>query len=510
MDLREKCLRNTLKEKNLLYILEFLTNHCNRSVSQIFDSSRRNILYQQLDYINNHEDNDDNVHFELFDMQDFVFIIDQIDKKFNPPNDNNNFNPQQIICSPKSPQHQHSIQYDEYKCKLQTKKNDLKELIEIRTKWMKLLIDERKHILYQQIENEYNNKLNQLYQYDKQMIQITNDVEIQYNKFKEYNKNTQTENKNEQKSEINNEFNFEQRNNILLKIQNKLLNNKLKLENIESIIDDNIMTFSDIIWDKQQFENIISDYMQIDYENIKNDKLNNNNINEFEQKQEPKVIKPLKYRSNTCYNIGVKSVSNDLLINKQETICNDITWSNKYKGKDIIINVDKNECILSNNAINQSIILNQTIPKNKIMKYEMQLNKNGGSGCYFIGVISDINKCDFNGIAMYGSVLINAFGIDDTNKWVYKGENGIDIVEWKPEIKSNDILSIITEYKLNNELNLRFILNNKIAIKPNDSSTEYSMTIPQQKLSSDYQWYIAISLVETGSSCILRSCSILK
>ena len=36
--------------------------------------------------------------------------------------------------------------------------------------------------------------------------------------------------------------------------------------------------------------------------------------------------------------------------------CDDIKWSDKYKGNDIIINNTTNECILSSDGINQSIV----------------------------------------------------------------------------------------------------------------------------------------------------------
>mmetsp|Transcript_27380 Transcript_27380/g.43327 ORF Transcript_27380/g.43327 Transcript_27380/m.43327 type:complete len:196 (-) Transcript_27380:15-602(-) len=186
----------------------------------------------------------------------------------------------------------------------------------------------------------------------------------------------------------------------------------------------------------------------------------------------------------------------------------DVQWSDQYKGSDIVINHDTNECVLSHNGINQSIVIDGEIPKGKRMKYDLQINKNQGSGCYFIGVISDVQKCDFNGIAMYGQPLQNAFGVDDTKKWIYRGSNGIDIVEWKPEIKTGDVVSVITEYQTNNELKVTFVLNNKLCIKPHDLS--YSMDIPKQKLSSDYKWYVAVSLVETGSSCALKSVAVLQ
>lgn len=506
---QEIVLRDALQSKGLQYILDFLRKQCDRSLEQIFDSSRRSILYQQLDHINNHEDNNDDIHFELFDIQDFVFIVEQIDKKLNTQQKHRQ-------------KQQHSIKYEEYKQKLQTKKAELKEIIELRIKWMKLLIDERKNMLFKDIENVYDKKLNNLYESDMEMIGIINDVEIQYNKFNEFNVKGNESNDND-KEDDDNKFDFEERNDILLKIQNQLLDNKSKLEKIENIINNDIICFNDITWSKKEFENIISAYMIIKKDDVCLTK--------------DKVIKKTtKHRSKTCYN-GPKGIlgnfdeettkinasqipiianynddnnndNDNLLINKiEEKIkCDDVGWSDKYKGKDIVIN--DNQCILSNNSINQSIIINKPIPKGNMMKYEMKLDKNGGSGCYFIGVISDIDKCDFNGIAMYGKSLINAFGFDDTNKWIYRGSNGIDIVEWKKEIKTGDILTIITEYKSDNQLFLWFTLNNNIALKPDDSLC--SMKIPKQKLSSDYKWHIAISLIEPGSNCTLQSCSIIK
>ena len=181
LEVQESYLREALQEKNLTYILDFLLKECGRSLKQIFDSSRRNILYQQLEYINNHEDNDDHIEFEPFDIQDFICIVSEIDEKFN--NNSLSTKKSQIISSINP----HSVKFEEYKYKLLLKKNDLKNIIDLKTKWMKLLIDEKKNDLLKQIENKYNYKLNKLHKYDKEMITISTEVQIQYNKFNQFN-----------------------------------------------------------------------------------------------------------------------------------------------------------------------------------------------------------------------------------------------------------------------------------------------------------------------------------